>query len=739
MKRILLFSTVLFSVLMGAQELPNRYLEEIFSTTDITENVVFSTNIPTVRNTNLFGNFIANEVSYGERSVTLRMNIYEPVGDEFTNRPVIIFAFGGGFVNGNKEETRIRRLCETFAKRGFVTATMDYRLGMNINNPELSKRAVYRALQDGRSAVRYFRKNLDKHNIDPNQIYLSGHSAGAFLAYHNVYLDKESERPASTRNYFGRPDLGNLDEIGDNQFYANGSRVDGKANGVMGFAGAVGDLSYIENNQDIPGVYFHSTNDNTVPYATGTPFSLLNWIPGINLPLVYGSSVMSERANTVGAENEFFSYTNRGHNVHANGSSLYPDIAPSGAQFFVNQFLGPDATTIQGDASYCVSCDPITYTATNSNAYYYDWQITGGEFLDRDPFSNQVTIQWDTNATNRNLTVTPYSNYLARGTSYNLFAGPDSCSWELKPGLGTDIGAGSEEVYVIGTNERIYRWNNNNWSILSSGKARRIDVGEGGIPWIIGTDNRIYRYINNDWRRVRGSASDIGVSGPNTFVAGRNNIIYRRRSNGRWTGASGGRGIRVDVASNGDAWVVGTDNYVYIVRNDVFLPRRGDFKASDITVASDTNVVWALELGTGIPHKYIGNGIWEQFNKSLTTITATDNGVLWGLNAGTNIWRNDCFVEDGMLRVASSENLELKLYPNPVKNILHISKKSFNTSQVKMTLINFNGAKVYANTFNTLGGNAPMKIDVSKFHIGHYVLKIESEGQEPIYKRVVIN
>lgn len=421
MKKILLSCLSLACAFYAeAQQLPNRYREEVFTTLQETKDVVFSTNIPTVKTTSLFGNQIANEDSYGQRTVTLRMNIYRPSGDSLTQRPVIIFAFGGGFVNGSKTEASMIKLCQAFAKRGFVTATIDYRLGMNISNEELSKRAVYRALQDGRSAVRFFRRNASTYGVDPNQIYLSGHSAGAFLAYQVVYLDKDSERPASTRNYLGRADLGGLDAIGDNKTYANGSLVDGKANGVMGFAGAVGNLNDIEGPADVPGVYFHSSDDGTVPYNSGEPFSSLSWLPGFNLPTVYGGNQMNNRAGTVSAPRTFYPYTNRGHGVHYNGSSLYSDIGSRGGDFFYTTRLKPaDLPLILGNSSVCSTCLTQTYSVANT-AFYYDWQIMGGTFVSRNPRSNQVTVTWSATATNRGLTVTPYSRQLARGFTVGL-------------------------------------------------------------------------------------------------------------------------------------------------------------------------------------------------------------------------------------------------------------------------------------------------------------------------------
>ena len=44
------------------------------------------------------------------------MDVYTPDGDTFTQRPLIIFAHGGVFIGGDKNNFMMVELCEAFAK-----------------------------------------------------------------------------------------------------------------------------------------------------------------------------------------------------------------------------------------------------------------------------------------------------------------------------------------------------------------------------------------------------------------------------------------------------------------------------------------------------------------------------------------------------------------------------------------------------------------------------------------------
>jgi len=196
----ILFTSVLFS--------QTRYIDDIFANVSETKNVRFSTNVPQPLPSGpinlLFATVPANAnvPEHRTENRNLNMDIFEPSGDTNASRPVIIFCFGGGFTAGNRNAADMRALATRMARKGYVTATMDYRLGINLFDEGASKRAVYRGVQDSRSAIRFFRNDAasrNRYKINPDQVFIAGFSAGGFVALHNVYLDTENERPASTR------------------------------------------------------------------------------------------------------------------------------------------------------------------------------------------------------------------------------------------------------------------------------------------------------------------------------------------------------------------------------------------------------------------------------------------------------------------------------------------------------------------------------------------------------------
>jgi len=86
--------------------------------------------------------------------------------------PAIICIHGGGFRAGKRDG--YDGLCVKLAERGFVAATITYRLAPKYKFPA--------AVHDTKAAVRWMRANAKAYKVDPNRIGVTGGSAGGHLA-----------------------------------------------------------------------------------------------------------------------------------------------------------------------------------------------------------------------------------------------------------------------------------------------------------------------------------------------------------------------------------------------------------------------------------------------------------------------------------------------------------------------------------------------------------------------------
>lgn len=164
--------------------------------------------------------------AFNGRMDTLKLNVWYPTDDDATRRPLIVWVHGGGFTAGNRAE--MNAVCERWASRGYVAATISYRLGFYgpwpfdppfaYDTAEVV-RACYRGLQDLRSALSYLADNASRYKLDTSRTILGGASAGAIIALHGAFNDSTDVRPIAlgqlppvTRalEQFPRPDLGSL-------------------------------------------------------------------------------------------------------------------------------------------------------------------------------------------------------------------------------------------------------------------------------------------------------------------------------------------------------------------------------------------------------------------------------------------------------------------------------------------------------------------------------------------------
>ena len=324
---------VSFITVLISQE---RYLDPVFNDYVKHENVVYG-NAPDLP-------FIF-WVESNTQDIDLDMDIYEPEGDTLDYRPAIIFLHSGAFFSGDNSADDMTLLAQESALRGYVSINANYRLGLNILSAYSGERAVYRGVQDGSAIIRYLKENADLYKIDTNKIYIWGSSAGGFIALHLAYID-DSERPESSYGNASDPDLGCIDCEGNNFDYSS------RPNAVVACWSAIGDLDWIDLEDNVPAIFFHGDLDPIVPFNQGFPFTL-----NIALPEVSGSNLIHERLSDLGIESELHVGVDQLHeywgtlngNWITNPNQYWDEILVEGYQFLYSQI---NSSSVYGDINF---------------------------------------------------------------------------------------------------------------------------------------------------------------------------------------------------------------------------------------------------------------------------------------------------------------------------------------------------------------------------------------------------
>ena len=199
------FCNLLF--LISSAVYADRYKERTFKI-EKTANIIYASNVPHLSKKHFVTSLAAGlrtspdafpslyfyQNTTETKNVDLYFDLYQPKNDNSKDRPLVIILHGGAFVSGSKSDANqsIIGYCDSLAVRGYVVASIDYRIGLVLKDlgnqlfiDSLDfKRAIQWGAQDLQGAIRYFKFHAEKYKINPNKIFIIGNSSGAIFALH---------------------------------------------------------------------------------------------------------------------------------------------------------------------------------------------------------------------------------------------------------------------------------------------------------------------------------------------------------------------------------------------------------------------------------------------------------------------------------------------------------------------------------------------------------------------------
>ncbi len=358
------------------------------SSVSVTENIVFGQvkgywdSLPGVEADVMKGFTSGYVKSFKKRDIDLTLDLYRPE-DAGESRPLILFIHGGAFYVGDKQEPAYKDFCQYFSSLGYVTASMNYRMGFHVGKGEV-ERAGYVALQDAHAAMRFLVSHAKEYGIDVNELYVAGSSAGSITALNLAFM-REKDRPKSSfggKGLFNGNDLGKIDASG------NDIKNEFSIRAVANMWGAVSSLDILGNSKtDI--VSFHGELDDIVPYAEGYPFSSAGKLISQSLSdVMYGSASIDRAAKEEGLRSEFYSFPDKGHAFNTTGKEKTPNdshlfIREKIRAFFYQEMV-PVNARIKNEGNGCFS--------VTGNVKNVTWKAEGGFFLSVEDYS--VRMLW---------------------------------------------------------------------------------------------------------------------------------------------------------------------------------------------------------------------------------------------------------------------------------------------------------------------------------------------------------
>lgn len=224
---------------------------------------------------------------------TLKLDKYEvPSLGADQPKPVLLFAFGGGFKGGDKAGKNYIPYFNFLANNGYVVVSTDYRVGLknldtaNLKGPEdfvvALQRAIAMAVEDFFDATRFIIDHSGDWKVNPQRIIACGSSAGAVTSLQAEYEicngTELAQRLPQSFNYAG----------------------------VVSFAGAIANLGAPEWSQKpCPLMLFHGDADRTVPFEKAVMDNVGLW----------GSAYIAGQLDEMQSPYYFYKVENAGHEM----------------------------------------------------------------------------------------------------------------------------------------------------------------------------------------------------------------------------------------------------------------------------------------------------------------------------------------------------------------------------------------------------------------------------------------
>ncbi len=224
----------------------------------------------------------------------LFLDVYQPAAGSSRSidgieKPTVIFMFGGGFIEGTRDDEGYHKWFKQLTDNGFRLISIDYRLGLKgstkvgVAQVNVLDKAIHMAVEDLFSATNYIIDNAEELGVDPSNIIISGSSAGAISVMQAEY------------------------EISRGTAWASVLPAGFNYAGVMSFAGAIlsreGKVDF--KKPTCPVMMLHGTADDLVPYRQIKVFNL-----GF-----FGGGKLVERFEKYGLNYNMYHFKGNGHEI----------------------------------------------------------------------------------------------------------------------------------------------------------------------------------------------------------------------------------------------------------------------------------------------------------------------------------------------------------------------------------------------------------------------------------------